>query len=185
MIKRYALIFASALIIALVAVFISAPGSYDFFRFKMGNYDIRGETASVKDAIKLFSASISGFYASGGNPAGLNMFPAEKLIKRRIFMDINYAKKAGQALVMDRDKSDIKQITFMDPVRAVAVVNESWFNEYQDYETRKKLSNKKANIITVRYFLKKMWSKWIVVEYEVFGRDDKIPPVPVEWFVRI
>ncbi len=185
MIKRYALIFAAALIIALVTVFVSVPGSFGYFRFYLGNYDIKGETASVRNTIKLFSASISGFYASGGSPEGLNYFPAEKLIKRRIFMDIDYIKKTGMVLVMDRDKSDVKQITFIGPVHAVAVVDEAWFNEYQDYETRKKLSNKKSNIITVRYFLKKMWSKWIVVEYEVYGRDDKIPPVPVEWFVRL
>jgi len=182
--NKYIKISAIALLIALIAGFATNPGSRDYFRFKMGNYDINGETASIKDSIKLFSSSMAGFYASGGNTAGLRMFPAEMLIKRRIFMDISINRDSGLLLVLDRDRSDVKQVTFVDPAHAIAIVEENWVNQYQDPATRRPVSGKKANIITVRYFFKKIWSKWIVLEYEVYDRNDNIPSVPKDRFVR-
>ncbi len=182
--KRFVLIGAAALFLSMAVIIAGTPGSLQHFKFKIGNYDINGETAAIKDSIRLFSATIAGFYSTGGNPAGLNMFPAEQMIKRRIFMDISYNQKAGKVLVMDRDKSSYRQVLFAGPMHAVAVVDEDWFSVYRDYNTRKPISDKKANLITIRYLLKKMWGRWIVVEYEVYGRKDTIATLPVKNFIR-
>lgn len=170
--------------LSLITVIAVTPNSWDYFRFKIGNYNMDEEIAGVKGSIRLFSASIAGFYDSGGIIAGLNMFPAENLVKRRIFQDIRYNQNNGILLVIDRDKSDVKKIIFADPVHAIVIVEEDWFFAYQDYNTRRPLSDKKTNFITVRYFLKKMWSRWIVLEYEVYGRDDAISPVPMEKVIK-
>ena len=167
----------TALALAAAATFASAPDALQWFRFRVGNYDMAGETASIGATIKLFSSCVAGFYDSGGVKTGLNVIPAENLVKRRIFQDIQNMKNVGLLLVIDRDKSVVKDVRFIDMTHAVAVVDEDWFFAMQEYGTRKPLSGKKANIITVRYFLRKVWGRWIVSEYEVYGRGDGMPPV--------
>lgn len=182
--KGYIRIITTAMFLSFIAAFLTDAGSWDYFRFKMGNYDFNKERAAIKDSVRLFSATLAGFYASGGSTAGLNMFPAEKLIKRRIFQEMNINRQSGLVLVADRDRSDVRQIIFSGPAHATAVVDESWFMQYQNAETRRPVSDKKANLIAMRYFLKKQWGKWIVVEYEVYGRDDSMPPVQNERFLK-
>jgi hypothetical protein len=108
------------------------------------------------------------------------MFPAQNLIKRKIFLDIRLNQEAELVLVTDRDRSDVRHITFLDPDHAWAVVDEAWFMQYQNAATRRPVSGKKANFITVRYLLNKTGGKWLVTEYDVYGRNDRIPPVPPE-----
>lgn len=174
------------MILSVFAAFITVPSAWDNLRFKIGNYDIEGETALVKNAIRQFSAHIAGFYDSGGAAAGLNTIPAANMVKRRIAMDIRDLIDKGKVLAIDRDKSSVKQILFADLTHAVAVVDEDWFSQYQDAQlrARKPLSAKKAGFITVRYFLKKMWSRWIIIDYEVYLRDDEMMPVPFEQFLQ-
>ena len=50
----------------------------------------------------------------------------------------------------------------------------------QDKETRGKKSGVKGNPVKVRYFLKKIEGNWKIIEYEVFGKDDDIPPIANE-----
>ena len=171
---------ALSFVLALAAVFWATPGSWNYYRFKTGNYDFAGETDAVTNTIRLFSGTLAGLYVSGGNPAGLNSFPAETMVRGRVIRDIGILHQMNLVLATDRDRSTVKQITFVDPAYAVAIIDEAWFMQLQNYSTRRPVSNKKANIITVRYFLKKQWSKWIVMEYEVYGRGDPILPVPLE-----
>lgn len=174
--KKWWTIFAAGTLLALIASAAGKPGAFEYYRFKTGSFPREQEAAQIKDTIKFFSSTIAGFYATGGaTPMGLNLFPSEKMIKRRIFQDINNWKGDGKLLVMDHDKSTVKEVKFIAPDRAVAVVDEKWFNVYQDSMTRRPISSKKANFITVRYFLKKMWGRWIVVEYEVHQQGESLP----------
>lgn len=173
-----------ALFLALVAAIVTTPGGWAHFKFTVGNFDRDGEMLDIQDTIRLFSATVAGFYVSGGNLTGLNMFPAEKMIKRMVILDIRVNAEKGRLLVLDRDRSEVRNVLFGGPTHAAAVLDETWFMQYQDAVTRRPLSGKKANVITVRYILKKMWSRWVVVEYEVYGRNDEIPPVQRERFAR-
>lgn len=161
------------------------PSAWQHFRFTVGNYGMEKETIAVKDAINSFSSHVAGFYDSGGIAAGLNTVPADKIVKRRIFMDIRSIARSGRVLVIDRDKSTVRNVQFIGPTHAVAVVDEDWFSMYQDIKLRsqKPLSGKKANLITVRYFLKKIWSRWVILDYEVYDRGDEIMPVQAEEFI--
>lgn len=172
--------FAAGVVLALVVSFAGIPGAYQYYRYKVDTSLKMHETEMVKSTIKFFSSTVAGFYATGGIVAGLNIFPAEKAVKHRIFQDIRNWQNTGKVLVMDKDKSTVKNVTFITPDRVIAVVDESWYNVYQDYKTRRPISDKKANLITVRYFLKKQWGKWIVIEYEVYKQGDALPLVPVD-----
>jgi len=167
-------------VLALAGALTSVPNPWQFIKYKVGIFDKAGETQAVRDSIKQFSASIAGFYASGGSIQGLNMFPADNTVKRRIFLDIQINRESGFVLVADRDRSDVKQITFSDTNHASAIVNEAWFMQYQNIGTRKPVSDKKANYLTLRYLFKKIGGKWIVMDFDVYGRNDSIPPVQQE-----
>lgn len=180
MTRTYVMVAASAALAAVVAAFATTPGSGGQFRFKVGQFDSEGEKREIAETLKLFSATYAGFYVSGGNPEGLRSFPAEMMIKRRIFMDINSYREAGLVFALDRDRSDIKEIRFADATHAAATADEFWFMQFQNAATRRPLSAKKANFVTVRYFLKKQWGKWIVLEYEVYGQGDELPPLETE-----
>jgi hypothetical protein len=131
----------------------------------------------------LFSATLAGFYATG-YMAGLVAFPAENPIRRRIFQDINNWEQAGKRLVLDHDRSTVPEISFITPDLSTAVVRENWFSVYQDIRTRRQISTKLANMITVRYYLRKQWGRWIIFEYEVYPQEEKIPPAAVGQVLR-
>lgn len=167
---------------AILACLIGTPGSYEFYRLKTHGYVREQETEAVKSAIKLFSSTVAGFYGSGGYVSGLNIFPGDKPLKRRFFQEILISQQAGRLYVLDRDISKVKQVLFVSPDHAVAVVNENWYGVWQDAKSRRPVSAKQANIITVRYYLKKMWSRWIIIEYEVHKQDEMLPPALIERF---
>lgn len=136
-----------------------------------------GEEKAIEDTLKLFNRHFATFFNTGGRLEGLNEFPAANLIKRRIFQDINKWNKENSVLVYDKDLFEIISLEILAPIRAVAVAKEVWFLNVKDRETRKNLSAVKANPIKIRYILKKIDGSWRVIEYEVFGKDDDIPPL--------
>ncbi len=179
--KKRLAIMVAGIILAFIVSLVDRPGAYEYYRFKTGNFPEGRETAQIRNAIKWFSALTAGFYATGGvTPTGLNTFPADNPVKRRIFQDIQNWLNAKEMLVMDRDKSTVKQILFTSPDKAIVVVDEDWFSVHRDSVTRRRLSEKRANLITVRYFLKKRWGNWVVVEYEVYEQKESLPPLPSE-----
>lgn len=182
--KRYLLWIAAGFLLAVAAVMYTTPGSWTHYRFATGRYDYAAEKEEVRSSIRLFSASLAGFYMTGGSLDGLNAFPAERMVKRRIFMDLNNLKMNGSLFIPDRDKTEFRDIRFLSPVHAVAVTDEDWFLAYQDLQTRKPLTTKKHNPVTFRYYLKKQWGKWIVLEFDVFSREETLPPAPVEKIVQ-
>lgn len=174
--RKNAVSLVLAVIAAAATVLVTTAGSWDRLRYTVGAFEREAEQRNISETLDLFGATYAGFYVTGGNPEGLRLFPAEMLIKRRIFMEINTYREAGVVYALDRDRSELKDIQFLDLAHAVAVADESWFMMYQDAATRRSLSAKRAMFTTVRYFLKKRWGKWNVLEYEVYGRDDTLPP---------
>lgn len=166
----------TGVVLACIASF-ALRGGYEFYSFKVHGHQKQAETEEVKKTIKFFSGAIAGFYATDGSLAGLNLFPAEKGVKRRIFHDIRNWEANGKLLVMDRDKSDVRKVLFLAPDLSVAEVDEKWFSVFQDRITRRQIAEKNVNIVTVRYYLKKKWGRWIVIEYEVAKQDGGLPPV--------
>jgi hypothetical protein len=176
---------AAGFLCAMAAVLALTPGSWTQYRFETGRYDYEQEKAQVASSLKLFSATLAGFYMTGGKVGeGLNIIPAASLIKRRIFMDINMYTNSNVIFVPDRDRAEVRGVTFLSPVHAVAVTDEDWVNVYQDLQTRRPRSGKKFNSITVRYYLKKLGGKWVILDYEVHTRGEALPPVPADKVVQ-
>ncbi len=148
--------------------------------FHLGMHDKAAVEKNVVETLNLFNRNFATFFNTGGNLAGLNEFPAAKMIKRRVFQEISDWKKKNQLLVYDKDSFEIENMQLVNHVTAVAVAKEVWFLNVQEMGSRKKLSPVKANPIQVRYFLKKVDGAWRVVEYEVFGSRDDIPALNME-----
>lgn len=182
--KKYLLMIAAAWIFALAAVITVGPGRWNYFRFKLGHYDLETETQEVVASLRLFSATMASFYMTGGSQEGLNVFPAGTMIKRRIFTDLSSLGISGKVLVIDRDKTMFRNVDFLSPVHAAAATDEDWYFVYQDAKTRRQLSSKKFNPVTVRYYLKKEWGKWIVLDYDVFSREEALTPIDAEKIIR-
>lgn len=174
--KNIVSLIAGIILAFTVSLFIHKNGINNLF-FHMGVYDMPGEEKAIEDTLKLFNRHFATFFNTGGRLEGLNEFPAANLIKRRIFQDINKWNKENSVLVYDKDLFEIISLEILAPIRAVAVAKEVWFLNVKDRETRKNLSAVKANPIKIRYILKKIDGSWRVIEYEVFGKDDDIPPL--------
>lgn len=170
---RYA---AAAFFAAFIVALAVTPGGYRQLRISMGTYDLRAEDQAIRETVKLFSATTAGIYLTAGGMQGINVLPADQLVKRRIYQDTRFLLDQGLVLAHDRDRSQVQQVRLYSPYQAVALVDEAWFLAYQDSAKRRILSNKKANIITVRYFLRKVGGKWGIMDYEVFPKGERMPP---------
>jgi len=173
--KIYAVIVG--VILASLTSFLTHENAFYNLRFHLGLYDRVSEEKDIEKTLRLFNRYFATFFSTGGSLEGLNEFPAANLIKRRIFQEINDWKKEGYLLVYDRDVFKIESVEMLDPISAVAIAKEVWFLNVQDLNTRRYVSPVKADPIRVRYFLEKIGKKWQVVEYEVFGAQDEIPPL--------
>lgn len=182
--KRHLAALVAGALLAVIVVFAATPGSWAHYRFLTDRYDFNAEFDEVAASLKQFSATMATFYMTGGPTEELNAFPAERALKRRIFIDISNYMQDGVVLVTDRDETKLREISFLDPLHAVAVTDEDWYLAYQDAARRRPLSTKKLNKVAVRYYLKKQWGRWIVLDYDVFGQGDMLPAVPVEKVVR-
>ncbi len=162
--------------LALMLSFFANSNALMNLRFHLGLYDIPAEEKQVEDTLKLFNRNFATLFNTGGDlSVALNEFPAANMIKRRVVQEINDWAGNNKVLVYDKDVFEIETIILLSPGRALAVTREVWFLNVQNRENRREKSGVKASPIRVRYFLKKIDSKWRVIEYEVFGKDDDIP----------
>ncbi|MBI1922310.1 MAG: hypothetical protein HYS23_14640 [Geobacter sp.] len=159
---------------ALVASFALNNQSLANLRHHLGIYDRQAEEKRVEETLKKFNIHFASFFNTAGLLVGLNEFPADNLVKRRIFQDINTLKAFNNVMVYDRDVFKLKKVDFPDPIRAVALADEVWFISLQDAVTRANVSGVKANQIQVKYMLRKENGAWRVIDYQVFAKDDAI-----------
>ena len=177
MIKKYTAAVIGGAILALAFSFFSHRDSIDNFIFSLGLYKAHEAEKDIERTLKIFNRNFSSFFNTGGRLEGLNEFPAANMIKRRVLQEVQDWNKSGRLLVYDKDSFELEGIEFLGPARAIAVAREVWFLNIQEKDTRRKLSPVKANQIRVRYIMKKVEGRWIVVEFEVFGLDDEIIPI--------
>jgi hypothetical protein len=180
--KKIIISIVAGIILALLVSFVSHENSLDNFKFKMRMYDRASEEKAIEETLNLFNKLFASFFNTAGSLTGLNEFPAANMIKRRIFQEISEWKKKSNVIVYDKDDFEIESIDILNPFRAIAVANEVWFLNVQEIQSRKKLSGVKANPIKTRYVLQKIDNRWRVVEYEVYGKNDTIPPFLMERF---
>ncbi len=172
-------------IVSLIAAVITALAlSYYFnkdslvnFKFHTGMYNTEEEKKAVENTLKLFNKNLATLFNTGGDLQSLNYIPAENLIKRRNVQEINEWTRNNKVLVYDKDGFEIEDIELLSRQGATAVSKEVWFLNVQNRQNRSEKSGVKANSIRVRYILGKQDNRWKIIEFEVFGKDDTIPPL--------
>jgi hypothetical protein len=171
-----AIIFGIAL--AFFLSFFLNKDSLAHLRFQLGLYDKAAEEKSVEDTLKLFNKNFATLFNTGGSMSlALNAFPAENMIKRRVVQEISDWTKNNQVLVYDKDVFELEETVLLSRKRAVSVAREVWFLNVQNRQNRREKSGVKASPIRVRYYLEKVNNRWMVMEFEVFGKDDAVPPM--------
>ena len=180
------------LILILITLITSAGLSYvnnreegiTNLRFRLNFYDEGAETQGIADAIKLYNRYSSSFYNTAGFE-GLSEIPAAPLLKRRLVKDINMLKGDGLLMVFDRDRADIRNISFINREVAIAYTEEMWLMNLQDMKKRKPVFSIKASVIKGRYLLHKeplydKGPKWVIHEVDVYPEDEDIPGLNIK-----
>lgn len=180
--KSVILTVVAGILAALSLSFATSEQSLANFRFHAGLFDRTAARKNVEQTLKKFNVHFASFFNTGGMLEGLNEFPAENMVKRRVFQDINTLLSANTIMVYDKDQFKLKDVAFIDPLRAVAIADEVWFLSLHDAKTRARLSGVKASTIQVRYLLRKQEGGWRVVDFQVFAKDDAIPDLPSKEF---
>lgn len=133
------------------------------------------DRAELRATIETFNQLYATFYDTGGKTFGLNEFPAENMVKRRIFQDIANWRRTKKWLMHDLHKTEFVSFERLGPGRAVVITRELWDIWLRDIETAER-SGRRENAVRIRYHLNRRGGRWRVWEYEVFGVDDEIPP---------
>jgi hypothetical protein len=173
--KRLAVIILIPAALALLTSLLMEKHGWEHMLFNLHLYDRKDETEQVKKTIKQFNIDFATVFNTGGSTHIIDEYPASNLVKRRTYHEANLWAGQKRVIVYDRDRTEIEDIRLYSPFTAVVVAREDWYINVQDSETRKYLTPLKANVIKVRYFLRKYDSKgWIVEDYEVFNLKDEV-----------
>lgn len=142
-------------------------------------YFLRPPSAVKGDLMRtvdLFNKLYASFYVTGGNSPALNEFPGTNLVKRRIYQDINLWQQKDQWLIHDLHQQEFRRAEVLSPGWAVVETEETWDLWLRDIKSGAK-TGRRTNAIQVRYHLGRQGGRWIVAEFEVFGKDDALPPI--------
>lgn len=165
---------AIAVLLALATSFLLNQDSTANLLFHIKNATAVGR--DLERTVDLFNKLYASFYVTGGDSPGLNAFPAADIIKRRIFQDINLWRQRGQWLIHDLHVQEFRRAEVLSPGWAVVETAETWDLWLRNIKTGLK-TGRKTNLIQVRYHLARKGDRWIVVEFEVFGKDEDLPEI--------
>lgn len=166
---------------SLAAILLALASSFMLHQDNLANllFHFRSDAAVRKDlerTVDQFNNLYASFYVTGGNSPGLNYFPGTNLVKRRIYQDINLWQQQRQWLIHDLHEQKFKKAEVLPSGFAIVETIETWDMWLRNTETGMK-SGRKTNTIQVRYYLARNRNTWIVGEFEVYGKDEDIPPV--------
>ncbi|HEY6872958.1 MAG TPA: hypothetical protein VI298_09560 [Geobacteraceae bacterium] len=167
--------FAVAVVAAVVAAASVNEHAFYNLRFHLGLYSRDARKAEIEQTLRQFNRDFATFFNVGGPTSILPTFPADNLIKRRIFQEVRYWDGMNAVMVYDKDTFTIEKIELTRPDRAVVIAREVWYISAQDAVTRKTISTLKKSPERVRYILRLDHGKWRVMEFEIYGEKDAIP----------
>ncbi len=147
-------------------------------RFRLGLYG-NGERIKVEETIKHFNRDYATLYNTGGPTTMLGSFPADNLVKRRIFQEVRYWDQLNAVMVYDKESVKTTRIDFPAADRAVVVADEVWFICAQKVDTRERISTLKRNPVRIRYLLRLVRGKWRVSDFEVYNEGETLPVLAV------
>ena len=160
---------------ALVAAAAVNAHSLNNLRFHLGLYSRSARKNDIEQTVRQFNRNFATFFNVGGPTSILGSFPADNLIKRRIFQEVRYWDGMNAVMVYDKETFVIEKIELPRPDRAVVIARETWYISAQNAVTRKQISTLKRSPERVRYLMQMVQGKWRVMEFEVYGENDTIP----------
>lgn len=174
-------ILLTAVSIALFLILLTVSDSRHL-RFLIAG--ITGTSCPVEDkkqielTIKTYNKILADFYASGGNPGLINIFPATKQIKHEVFRDLGYVKSADRVLVYDLATQTPYRIKLTGPGRAEAQFYEEWNFMYQNIDRTPKTMPLGFGR-GFRYQLVKEKGQWLVQDWDP---DPTVPDLSTKEF---
>jgi len=166
-------IFAGALL-GCLAAFLTHDFALDNAKFNLFGPD-KYQAELLENTIRLFNKSYAGFYDTGGITGALNSFPADPLVKRRIFQDIGALMSRGELLVHDLHKTEFMRIAQPTRLSAIVETRELW-DMWIKYLESGERSGSMARVCQVRYYLRPGPGRWDVWDFEVYDGDAVMPP---------
>lgn len=139
-----------------------------------------GKTLSGEDAAGVLAAIVDfqriyeDFFATGGDPALLDAFPASREVKHQVFRDVGYVRDAGLVFVQDLASATMVEMLRTGPDTAEALTYEEWNYIFQRDGDRTPASELKGMGQGFRYRLHHEGKRWIVTAW---GPED-VPPPP-------
>lgn len=134
----------------------------------------RGDDEAIRAALASYNRIYEDFFASGGQPALIDEFPASRDVKHHVFRDIGFLRSAGYVQVYDLAEAEVREIRRTGPGRAEALVFEEWNHVLQSSETRQPASPLKGLGQGFRYVLRRTGDRWLVVAWDLADLDS--PP---------
>lgn len=119
------------------------------------------------------------FFASGGQPALLDAFPATKAMKNLVFRDLGYLRSAGLVMVQDLAQATLVEVKRVAPDAAEAIVFEEWNYLLERASDRRPVLIPKGLGQGFKYQLRREEGSWRVAGWEV---HDMTPPADPELF---
>jgi hypothetical protein len=169
------LVLATAVVAAIAATAAVNKQPLYNIKFHLGLYDHAAVRENIEQTLRQFNRDFATLFNTSGPTAILAAFPADNLVKRRIFQEVNFWDGKNMVMVYDKDTFAIEKIELPLPGRAVVVAREIWYISAQDAVTRRRVSTLKRNTERVRYLMQMINGKWRVMEYEIYGEKDSIP----------
>lgn len=175
--RQEVLAVVAALLAAFISVAATSSNPINNLGFHLGLYDKAGMKKNVEVTLKQFNRDYATLFNTNGPTAILGSFPADNLLKRRIYQEIRYWDQRNSVMVYDKDTVKIERIDFPAPDRAVVVAHEIWYISAQDADTRKRISTLKRGRERIRYIMRLVQGKWRVMDFEVYDEKDLVPAV--------
>jgi len=124
------------------------------------------DEARALETVRLFNAVYQDFYASGGDPALIDEFPASKMVRHYTFRDLGYLRESELVQVYDLANLAIVETRSDGPGRAVVRTREDWNYVYQRSSDRSPASEMKGMTAEFRYRLEAREAGWVIVAWD-------------------
>jgi hypothetical protein len=147
----------------------------DFFVYVLPFENIRNaEVRKIREVVRSYNNMLMDIYASKGSGAYLDSIPTNRNIRHKLFMDQGYLGLNDRVLIYDLAEITIGSVEVSGPFFAEVFTHEEWNYVYKDIALQKNMSEIKGMSADLRYVLRKIEGKWIVVNISPYrGKKDE------------
>lgn len=138
------------------------------------------ERGELEETLDVYHRIYQDFFATGGEPALLNEFPATRGVKHHVFRDLGFLRGAGLVHVHDLATARTVSATATGPDVAEVVVFEEWNTELQNASDRSPAGRFAGLGQAFRYTLVRNGAGWLVASWDL----ENVPTTAAEVVAR-